>query len=129
MFTIVTSISAMKRPIIVTPKIGHFRAYNSSDGGLRLSLGTYLRNYPADGKSDAGCARGRDPALRDRAADEPLLWPGRSARERDGLARRGDLRRGRLELPRRVATAPDHGALRPGRARRGPGHPQPGAES
>ena len=34
MFTIVTSIRAMNSPIIVTPKICHFRAYSSSAGGF-----------------------------------------------------------------------------------------------
>ena len=34
MFTIVTSIKAMNRPIIVTAKIGHLRAYSCSSGGF-----------------------------------------------------------------------------------------------
>ena len=53
-------------------------AWRAMDGPLQLGRGV------------------RDPALRGRAAHEPLVRAGRSARQRDRLARRGGLRRGRV---------------------------------
>src|SRR6266511_1442025 len=104
MFTIVMSISAMKRPIIVTAKIGHLRAYSSSAGGLVRSRVTNAPGYrPPDDRHAVCRPRGRDPALRGLAAHQPLVRARRAARERDSLARRGGLRRGRVERAERGA--------------------------
>ena len=60
--------------------------------------------------------------------DQPLVRPGRPARERDRLARGGELRRGRLAVARRGPARARDGAVRPGRPRRRPGRAQPGAQ-
>ncbi len=72
--------------------------------------------------------RALDPAGRDRAPRQPLLGPGRPARQCDRLADRGGVRRRRLrDSQRGRAPAP---AGEAGRAshRRSPGRPQPGPQ-
>ena len=68
------------------------------------------------------------PFGRSSAAREPLVGPGRPARERHGLARGGELRRRGLVGAQRGAEGARDGALRARRARRGAGRAQPVAQ-
>src|SRR4051794_31861883 len=62
MFTIGTSISAMKSPMIVTAKIRHFLPQSSSCGGVRRSLPTVNRAYPSTMENPMRVTRGgRNP--------------------------------------------------------------------
>ena len=108
----------------------HRRPINLDFGILRARLKRRFIN-------EQGSARGRPnvdlslrgrAAARDHAAHEPLVgsrWP---ACQRDRVAGGGHLRRRSLRFPQRGAESARHVPLRPGRARRGAGRPQPGAQ-
>jgi hypothetical protein len=93
---------------------------------LRIRRAWPRRPEPLPWRAHGGPAADRpwgcDPAVRGGAPHEPVVRPGRAARQRDCLASRGRVRRGDVAIAQRRPEAPGDGPLRPCGEGHGSGH-------